>query len=1041
MKKVLLALSFVMVFGLSALVAQTRTITGTVTGSDDGQPIPGASVFVKGTTMGTITQIDGDYTINVPQDAEVLVFSFVGMETQEQEIAGRSVINVSLGSDAIQMDEVVVTAIGITRQEKSLGYSVGVVDSESLEKAREGNVINSLSGRVAGLNIIQGSGTAGGSSKVVIRGQSSLGSSGQPLFIVDGMPISNNSLNFGINGAVDTGSRIGDVSSDDIASISVLKGAAATALYGARAKDGAVVITTKKGSKNSPTTVTVNSSVRFENPLRLPDFQNEFGPGPGAAGTYSMNSWNGWGPSLASVSDQEFPIFTGEDVTLKAYDNNVKDFFETGVTLANSVSIAGGDDKSDYRIGLSSLNQEGIIPNNSYDRYNVTFNGGRNFSDKFSSRVSFSYVNIASEGRAAQGSNDPNAIISSIFSMPRTMDIDLLKENWILDGSPYPLGSGGVASTNNPYWILNKNVFTNKLDRVFGNLVLSYQPFTGLTITNNTGIDFFFDDSRRVWAKNTLGENKGRFITYNWDNKVLNNDLLITYDFDINEDFSVKLLAGHNIVQTTTELIEVDAKDLLVADIYSYANAQTNSPSNTYRQRRLVGVFGDVGVSFKNMAFFNVTGRNDWSSTMPLSERSYFYPSFSGSFVFTELLENKGVLTFGKLRANYAIVGSDTDPYQLDYVYTPVNSYFLQYLGSTAGRFPHGGLLGYTSPRVYPDPDLKPQKQTGFEVGLDLRFYNGRINLDATYYSNSTVNHIALVDAPNSTGYFNFRKNAGEVSNKGIEVMLGVTPVKVGSFNWDVNFNFASNKQEVVSLDPTITELNLTSGYSGLQIKAAVGEPFSLYGIAWERDEAGNIVIDGTTGFRKTQATAQNLGKITPDFTLGIANTFSYKGISLSGVVDIRQGGVMYSNTVSSLRTSGVAEETLLNDRNDIIDKGVVSDGKGGFVDNTTEISAYDYWTQNYQTSNTEANVFDASYVKLREVTLTYNLPKRWFDQLFLDNMSVGFEARNLWIISSDVPHIDPELNFFSPSDVGSGVEFGSIPSTRSYGFNLKFSF
>lgn len=1041
MKKVLLALSFVMVFGLGAIFAQTRTITGTVTGSDDGMPIPGASVFVKGTTVGTVTQANGAYTINVPQDAETLVFSFVGMQSQEVAIAGRSVVNVVMISAAIAVDEVVVTAIGISRAEKSLGYSVGVVNSEDLEKAREGNVINSLSGRVAGLNIMQGSGTAGGASKVIIRGQSSLGSSGQPLFIVDGMPISNNSLSFGINGAVDTGSRIGDLSSDDIATISVLKGAAATALYGARAKDGAVVITTKKGSKGSPTTVTVNSSVRFENPLKLPDFQNEFGPGVGATGVYSMNSWNGWGPNLESVSGQEFPIFTGENVKLKAYENNVKDFFETGRTIANSVSIAGGDERSDYRIGLSGLNQTGIIPNNSYDRYNVTFNGGRDFSDKFSSRISFSYVNVSSEGRAAQGSNDPNAIISTIFSMPRTMDIERLKGNWILDGAPYPLGSGGVASTNNPYWVLNKNVFTNKLDRVFGNLVLTYKPFKGVTITNNAGVDFFFDDSRRVWAKNTLGETKGRFITYNWDNKVINNDLLITYNYDFSDDFSLKVLAGHNIVQSTTEMVQVDAKELLVADIYSYANAQTNSPSNSFSQRRLVGVFGDIGFSYKNFAFLNITGRNDWSSTMPLSERSYFYPSVSGSLVFTELLEPNRILSFGKFRANYAIVGSDTDPYQLDYVYTPVNSYFLQYLGSTAGRFPHGGLLGYTSPRVFPDPNLKPQKQTGFEVGMDLRFFKGRINLDATYYSNSTVNHIAMIDAPNSTGYFNFRKNSGEISNKGVEIMLGLVPVKTSSFSWSMNFNFASNKQEVLSLDPTINELNLTSGYSGLQIKAAVGEPFSLYGIGWERDNDGNIVIDGTTGFRKTKSTAINLGKITPDYTLGITNSFTYKGISLSGVIDIRQGGVMYSNTVSALRTSGVASETLLNNRNPIVDKGVVANGSGGFIPNTKEISAFNYWTQNYKTSNTEANVFDASYIKLREITLSYDLPRTWLNNLFINSLTLGFEARNLWIISSEVPHIDPELNFFSPGDVGSGVEFGSIPSTRSYGFNVKFSF
>jgi TonB-linked SusC/RagA family outer membrane protein len=1025
-----------LLIGIGWASAQTK-VSGTVVSADDGQPVIGASVLVKGTANGTITDTSGKFTIMVPSANKKLSFSFVGMATMD--VDAKPGMTVVMKADSKQIDEVIVTAIGIKRSEKALGYSVGVVKSDDLTAARESNVVNSLSGKVAGVNILQSSGTAGGASKIILRGQSSLGSAGQPLFVIDGMPVSNNTQNFGINGGIDTGSRIGDISSDDIESMTVLKGASATALYGARAKDGAVVITTKKGAKKAKTFVSVNSSIRFEDPLKLPDFQNEYGPGVGTTGIYSTGSWNGWGPKIASVQDKQFPIFTGDNVTLKAYPNNVKDFYNTGKTLTNNVSIGGGDDKNDYRIGITALNQSGIIPENTYDKYNFTFNGGRDFSEKVSARISFSYIKASSEGRPAQGSNDNNVIVPTVNTMPRTMDINLLKNNWITSaGKPFPIGSGAAATTNNPYWVLNKNKFTSDLDRVIGNIVVTYKPIKGLTITDNAGTDFYYDTDRRVWAYYTLGVPKGRFITYNLNNSIINNDLIATYEFNPIKDLGVKIIGGHNLIQNKSTSVSVDAQDLLLPDIYSYANAQTKSPSNTYAENRLVGVYGDLGFSYKDFAFLNITGRNDWSSTMPLSHRSYFYPSVSGSFIFTELLPKSSILNFGKLRASYAVVGSDTSPYQLDYAYSPVNTYFLQYLGT--GSFPHGGLLAYTTPSTYPDPDLQPQKQKSFEVGTDLRLLNNRIALEFTYYRNITTNHIALIDAPNSTGYFSFRKNSGKISNEGVEVMLGLTPVK-GKFTWNVNFNFAANQQKVVELDPSITELNLTSAYSGLQVKASKGKAFSLFGTGWQRDDKGNIVIDPNTGLRRTTSSTINLGKINPDFTLGIVNSFSFKGATLGFVVDIRQGGVMYSGTVSSLRTNGVAKETLLNDRQPIVDNGVVPDGSGNYIPNTKAVSAYNYWSQNYKTSNSEANVFDASYIKLRELTFSYALPKAWFERFFVKNVSVGFEARNLWLIHSNVPHIDPELSMFSTSEVGSGVEMAGIPTTRSYGFNLKFNF
>jgi TonB-linked SusC/RagA family outer membrane protein len=1032
-KRVMLILSCLFL-SLGFIVAQTIRIAGTVVDSN-GESVVSASVVVKGTTVGTVTDVDGKFSINVPEGRNTLVFTLVGMKTLELRMSQD--MRVVMETDEQILGDVVVTAIGISRSEKALGYAVGVISSDEMSKAREGNLINSLSGKVAGVNVLQNSGTAGGSSNIVIRGQTSLGGNSSPLFVIDGIPVSNSTHNLGINGGIDTGSRIGDISSDDIESMSVLKGAAATALYGARAKDGAIIITTKKGKKGKKTFVSVNSSYRFENPLVLPEYQNEYGPG-NQAGAYSQ-VFNGWGPKISDVTDQKFPIFTGESVTLQAYKDNVKDYFETGTTFTNNVSIGGGDEKYDYRIGITALNQKGIIPDNSYDRYNFTFNGGRDFNNKLSARVSFSYIKGKSQGRPAQGSNDANVIMGTILTMPRTMDVNLLQDNWITQtGTAYPLGSG-VSNTNNPYWVTKKNRYTGELDRVIGSMYVSYKPIENLTISNNVGIDFFYDDSRRVWAKGSMGEyGAGRFVTYNWNSETINNDLIATYDLKLNDDFAVKVIGGHNIVQITGKRNTVDARELLVADVYSYANAQSTTPTNVYNRKRLVGIYGDVGLSYRNFAYVNVTGRNDWSSTLPTSERSYFYPSISGSLIFTELIPKNKILDYGKIRVNYAQVGSDDDPYQLDYVYTPQSTYFLQYMGT--GVFPHGGLLGYSVPRVYPDPNLNPQKQKGFEVGTDLRFFDGRISLDVTYYSNVTTNNIVSIDVPNSSGYFAYKKNAGKITNKGIEMMLNLVPVR-GNFTWDVTFNFAKNNQKVKELDPTIQEYALTSGYNGLQVKAAIGEAFSLYGSAWERDEDGNFVINEQNGSRVKAALPKNLGKVAPDYTLGINNNFNYKNFNLSFLVDIKKGGVMYSGTASTLRTSGLSKETLLNNRESFVDKGVNRNSDGTYKTNETAVTAYDYWTKNYTTDISEANIFDASYVKLRELTFGYNLPKSLLSNFFVKNVFVGFEARNLWLIHSKTDHIDPELSMFSSAEVGSGVEFNSVPTTRSFGFNLKLDF
>ena len=811
MKRKLMLLLACLFVGIGLVTAQTQKITGVVISEEDGQPVVGASVLVKGTTQGTITDVDGNFNLsNVPSSAKTLQISYIGMQTQEVVIKPN--LKVVLKSDSQKLDEVVVTAMGIKRSEKSLGYSVTSVKGDEITKARESNVLNSLSGKIAGVQIGQSSGTAGGSSSIQIRGASSIGSVSSPLFIVDGLPIDNGAFNPDrTNGIVDVGNRAGDISSDDIESINVLKGAAATALYGARAKDGAIVITTKKGSRNSQVSVTVNSSTRFENVLKLPDFQNDYAQG--SYGKYNVKMLNGWGPKISSVQDQTFADFKGEQVTLQAYPDNVKDFYETGMSYINNVAIAGGTERSDFRISVSTTNQTGVVPGSDYNKYAFAVNGGMNFTKNFTGRVSAQYIRSDSEGRPAQGSNDNNLLIPLINGMPRTVNINDVKNNWIDEyGKQISLDPEGKS--NNPYWIINKNKFTNQLDRLIGNIVLTYKPIEGLTISNNAGTDFYTETRRKVYSKGTIGNLEGQFQTWDLYKRILNNDLMISYEKTFAEDYGVKVMLGHNIYQEDWRNNNVLAQNLVVDELYAYTNAKTTSPVNYTSKKRLVGLYGDISFSYKNMVFLDVTGRNDWSSTLPVNNRSYFYPSISGSFIFTELMKNKDVLSYGKLRMSYANVGSDEQPYQLAFQYTPVNSYFLQY--NLTNVFPHNGLVGFTGPRVLPNENLKPQNQASFEVGTDLRFFQNRIRLDLTYYKSVTKNQIVSIDVPLSTGYFANNINAGKVSNKGIEVALGVTPVQTKDFKWDLEATFAKNTQKVDELAEGLDEYSLTSGLSYL---------------------------------------------------------------------------------------------------------------------------------------------------------------------------------------------------------------------------------
>ena len=676
-------------------------------------------------------------------------------------------------------------------------------------------------------------------------------------------------------------------------------------------------------------------------------------------------------------------------------------------------------------------------------RNSISLNAGNKISDKLDSRATLNYVRTSIDGKPAQGSNNPNVLVPMVNGLPRTMDMDLLRNN-VTDSNNVYL-SPNQKNANNPFWVTKYNKFLQNVDRAYGSITLTYDPFKWVSISNRAGADVYSDDRRQITRKGTFGALTGSFYDRNLYSSIYNNDLTITFTKDnLIDGLNLKMLIGHNINQRDFKEVTADNNDLVIDELYNYSNAESTVTTNEVTHRRLMGVYFDATLGYKNFLFLDITGRNDWSSTLPKKHNSYFYPSASLGFIFTELLPKNEILSYGKLRGNYANVGSDEAPYQLDFQYYPDETYFNQYV--SAGTFPHGGVLAFRGPSTIPPGDkLKPQNQKSWEIGTELKFFSDHIGIDFTYYNTVTEDQILSVPIAESSGFSYKKINAGSVKNEGIELMLTGSPVAIpNSFRWDIGLNFSKNKNTVEKLAEGLDELTLTSGWSGLTIKAVPGKTFGMYGTGFRRDPDGNIIINAENGMRDIEDDLR-LGGIYPDWTMGISNMFSYKNVRLSFLIDIRQGGVIYSNTVADLRYSGLAIETLEHRGEVFVDKGVnevIDGGNTTYVPNETPVrSIQDFWQGYSLTSTAEANIFDASYIKLREVVLTFNLPKKLIEKTFFGSVSLSGEARNVWIIKDHVPHIDPEANFFGTSLTGEGVEFASVPSVRSIGFNIKCTF
>jgi len=1036
MMKKLPIIMFLLLFAVGFAYSQ-RTVSGTIT-DNSGEPLIGANVIAKGTTTGTITDIDGTFSMEVPESINTLVVSYTGYGTQELDITGQSNVSMTL-SEGELLEEVVVTALGIVKEERTLGYSVDKLDSEELVKARSTNIVNSLQGKVTGVQINNTSGNLGGSSKILIRGATSLSGRNDPLWVIDGMPFNNDQFagNSRISGNRDFGNGASVVNPDDVESISVLKGAAATALYGSRAAAGAIIVTTKKGaaSEDGRARVEINTSYRLDDLFVIPDYQQDFIMGSQMKYDSSSVGYD-WGPANNGQT-VTLPVSGEQGAIQRVADNGVRDFFETGKSIINNFSISDGTDKSDYRLSLGTLNQTGVIPGSKLDRYSISLNSGSKHSDKFSSRFGINFIKTDSEGTAAAGANDPNIIGLGSFS--GSLD-PAVYQPWI-DEAGNQINQIDPL-TNNPYWIRNENKNDRDDTRILANFSLTYTPLERLAFTGKVGYDYGQDNRFLSNRKGTAQRVDGTFDVQNINNKQLNTDIIGTYDLGLTGDFGVNVLAGYNYNRRTLSEEVLGAQGLLVPELFNPGNTELNVPERDFRDQILMGLYTSVDLSYKDWATLTITGRNDWSSTLPIENNSYFYPSVSLAAVLTDAFDIKSnALNYAKLRLSYAQVGNDTGPYQLNFNFDPEVQANGQYGLNIA--FPFQDVLGFNKVNTIPPANLRPEQQTSYEVGAELDFFDYRLGLDVAVFQTENKDQILALPIPQTTGFGFLRTNVGQVNTSGIEVSLDAVPLNFKNFRWTTGINYSSSKVEVVELAEGVDRVLLSSAFNSVQVVAEQGKGFEILAIPFLRDSTTNRpLINPATGTRLA-GEAKTLGSVLPDFTMGFNNSFDIGNLNLSFLMDWRSGGVMKSSTVENLQQSGLVQETLFGRGGTFIDlEGVIDNGDGTVRDNDVPVAdAEAFWAALDDGSIGEPWIFDASFLKLREVAVNYTFPKTTFGNSFIRGLTIGLEARNVALLWSTVPHIDPESNLFGSGRDGFGVERANIPQTRSVGFNVKAQF
>ncbi|MBB6612248.1 SusC/RagA family TonB-linked outer membrane protein [Pontibacter sp. Tf4] len=1025
--------------------AQGRTVSGNVTDQASGQALPGVAVIVQGTTVGTSTNVDGAYTITVPEGRNTLEFRYLGYETVTRTIGNATTINVTMSTDAQQLQEVVVTALGREEEERTLGYATQQVGAEQLTQGRERSVANALQGKVAGVNIQSQGGGPGASTRVVIRGAKSIIQGNQALFVIDGIPVDNSSAGTGdnLNNGVDVGNRANDINPDDIESINILKGPAAAALYGSRAANGVIMITTKSGrGATKKAEMSYVSSYTVEDVLRYPEFQNRYGQG--FFGSPDLLENTSWGPVFTGEVRPWGQIINGQQryKPYVALEDNIKEFFDYGSTWINTVSLSGAAENATYYASYSNTSQNGIVPTTDYSRNSLALKGSTKLLNKFNSSASITYTKSGGDFALTGQGNSP---FNQLIQTPRDIPVRELEDL----SNPFNDEAGFYSPyTVNPYWTLANQTFENDVDRLFGNITIGYDIIENLTVTYRIGTDFYndrrkqFTAIRDVEGQNEANNDDGMYSETQLYYREINSDLMLTYSRDLTEQLDLEVLLGHNINQRRSDNLFAQADALANNQFKSLSNIVGTPLASSFRSvRRLVGLYGSAKLGFRDFLWLELTGRNDWSSTLPLDDNRFFYPSVNLAFDAATAfgLADNSPINFAKIRANYAEVGNDAPEYYTRSVFVSGN--IADGFAGTDLNFPFAGIPGFEVSNVIGNNLLKPEKTNSWEIGADVRLFQERLRFDAAYYDSKSVDQIIPVPISFATGFGSANLNAATVRNKGVELLVGGIPFENNDLTWDISVNYTKNKNEVEEVFGG-NEISL-GGLSSAALVITEGRPYGTFKAEdFLRDPQGRIVVNASTGRPRTADEQTYQGTIQPDWSGGLVNTLTYKGLRFSFVFDTRQGGKMYSRTRSTQRFAGTAPETLYNDRQPyIIPNSVVEIGNTGeYEENTvplTNDNLYSYWGNLPEGSN----IIDASFTKLREVSLSYKLPESIVEKTFFGNIEVGVSGRNLILWTPDEnTYIDPEMNSFGNGNL-QGYDFSSTPSTRSWGANIRVTF
>ncbi len=1024
--------------------AQDKTISGTV--SDEAGPLPGVTILKKGTTQGTETDFDGNYTISA-KVGDILVFSFVGMKTTERTVSTSNTINVVMANDNV-LDEVVVTALGASREKKSLGYDVSTVSADRIKEGGETNIVNSLSGKASGVQITGSSGAAGAASYIKIRGNASLTGNNQPLFVIDGIPVTNEGGGGSVDG-VALSNRMVDINPDDIESVSILKGGAATASYGSRAANGVILITTKSGRLNSSVKITVNTGIEISEVNKLPKTNLVYSQGLGSFAGGTSDGFS-WGPAISSlgfdaagnITDNPANMVPGSQGTVPSF-NNPKNFFQNGVKRTIGASVSGGTESTKYFMSIGNLDEEGIVPLNTFKRNNASLNITTDLNDRLTAGLSLKYANT--RGRRIQQGSNTSGLMLGLLRTPPSFDnangatnptdpIAYLNP----DGTQRNYRNGG--GYDNPYWTINMSPYIDEVNRVITGLNLSYELTPNIGLNYRGGVDFYARYANEFFAIYSRAAPAGRIIERNNDRKEVDHNFFATFDYDLSNNITLDATLGYNLNTRNFKGTAVQGDGLQIQSFNNIKNASTITATNTTPSEiRTAAVYADATLGYKDYLFLTLTGRLESASTFGSStDDTFFYPSASGSFVFSEAFGiDRDIISFGKLKASYSQIGNQPG--------FGVTETYYGLGGASSGwtegtTFPLNDVTSFTFGDVAGNPSLKPEVLKNFEVGLDMKFINNRFGFEFTYYNNKSEDLILATPVAATSGITNTWINAGSMSNKGYELEFFTDIIKNDNFKWTLSGTWTKNINKVESLADGVEVISLPGGFVSANGRLVVGEAYgTLYGQQWEKDAEGNTLVDDN-GYPIQAAATGIIGDPNPDWVAGITNSITYKNFNLSFLFDIREGGDIWNGTKGALYFFGAHADQVPNRGENFVYPGIV---KSTGLPNTTPIindwQSYAGGPLSGFTGASEPFVEDGSWVRLRNVNLSYNFKKEWLENTFIDGLTFTLTGRNL-ALWTDYTGIDPETNL-SGSTNSQGLDYFNMPNTKSYSFNIKATF